>query len=104
MELHTNKKLLTLHLILFVTGFTVLAILAFGQFTNPFDHFADLLLHDRIVQMVMFDFFFFFLWVLYWMIDRGKRSGRRVLPWVLVGILAATLMIYIFILTERKTK
>lgn len=102
MELHTNNKLLSLLLVVFMIGFVALGILALDQFNHPFDHFRDLVTHDRVVQMIMFDFIFFFIWVFLWMIDRGKKTGRVVVPWLVVGIVAATLMVYIFILTGRK--
>ena len=88
--------------VLFVAGFIILGLLTLGQFDHPLSHYGDLLMHDHIVQMIMFDFLFFFLWVFFWMIDRGKVRNRRVFSWLLVGLVAATLMIYLFILSERE--
>ena len=36
------------------------------------------------------------------MIDRGKDGKRMLFPWILLGAIAASLMIYIFILTESR--
>ncbi|MBI3766770.1 MAG: hypothetical protein HY277_09765 [Ignavibacteriales bacterium] len=69
---------------------------------SPFAHFWNLMLHDRIFQVVMLDFTFFFVWVFFWMIDRARMNGRNPYPWLLVGMCVATLMIYLYILTERR--
>ncbi len=102
MQLHTNKKILSVLLLLFSIGIIALGILSLSQFDHPLEHFRDLVLHDRIVQMIMFDFLFFFTWVFLWMIDRGQEHRRMVFPWLILGILAASWMILVFIVTERK--
>jgi uncharacterized BrkB/YihY/UPF0761 family membrane protein len=103
MNLHTNPRVLLILLVLLLIGFTLLGILALRQFDHPLDHYWNLLVHDRIVDMIMFDFFFFFVWVYFWMTDRGKSAGRVVFLWLRIGVIAATLMIYLYILTGRKT-
>ncbi len=102
MEYHTNPRILLILLIVFAGGFIIIGFCALGEYANPLQHLWDLLVHDHVVQLIMFDFLFFFVWVFLWMIDRGKLRNRRMFPWLVVGIVAATLMIYIFILSERR--
>ena len=102
MNLHTNPRILSILLIFFLTGFCLLGISALMQFDHPLEHYIDLLMHDRVVQMIMFDFLFVFIWVFLWMIDQEKPFRRYVFRWILIGMIAATLMIYLFILLDRR--
>ncbi len=112
MELHTNpalrgpihrdKKVLTILVIPFLIAFAALTWMAWSEMEAPLQHTWDLLKHDRIFQMVMLDFTFFFIWVFLWMIDRARKTQRNPFPWIIVGLLVATLMIYLFVLTEPR--
>ncbi len=102
MELHTNRKLLLGLLIAFCLGFAVLMWIAWTEIPAPLDHLWQLTLHDRMFQLVTLDFLFFFFWVFFWMVDRARRTQRNLFPWLIVGLLSATLMIFLFILTESK--
>lgn len=103
MPLHTNRRLLVALTIPFTITFLVLLWSSVAGTGNPGARFFDLLFHDRVFQLVMFDFTFFFIWVFLWMIDRGREKGRMVFPWLIVGLLCATLMIHLFIATEKQT-
>jgi hypothetical protein len=79
-------------------------LMALAEGTNPFVHCWDLLLHDRVAQIIMADFTFFFLWVFCWMVDDGKRRWGTILPWMVVGIAGATWMITLYIITRGAKK
>jgi uncharacterized BrkB/YihY/UPF0761 family membrane protein len=100
--LHTNKRLLSILFILFCVVFVGLGVLTLIECPSPFAHALDLLLHDRIVQLVMVDFAFFFLWVYFWIIDQSRATKRNPIPWFIVGLIAATIMIYAFVLSGQK--
>ncbi len=102
MPYHLRRPLLSVLLILFLISFVVIGWFALREGVSPVSHFFDLLQHDRVMQLVMLDFTFFFIWVFLWMIDRARQTNRTAAPWIIVGILAASLMIYLFILTEKN--
>ncbi len=98
MELHTDRRVIRIILVAFALSYLIFGELAMREWSDPVAHFLDLLLHDRVVQLIMIDFFFFFVWVVFWMIDYGRRERRRVLYWIPLGAIAATLMITLFLL------
>ena len=104
MNLHTNQRLMIVLLIPFSVTMATLFWLSLAEYPHPIGHFLDLLEHDRVFQMVMFDFTFFFLWVIFWMIDRARKTGQAVFPWIVVGLVCATWMIYLFVATGRRVR
>ncbi len=102
MTYHLHCPLLFGLLFLFLISFGIVGWLALHEGVSPISHFFDLLLHDHVMQLVMLDFAFFFVWVFLWMIDRARQTNRSAAPWIIVGIFAASLMIYFFILTEKR--
>lgn len=103
-DLHTNRALMTILLVIFTVGFILLGILSLLEYEHPLSHYMELLFHDRIVQIIMLDFLFFFIWVVLWMIDCGRKSGRSAIGWIPLGLIAASLMIYLYVITERKDR
>jgi hypothetical protein len=101
-ELHTNRTLMLILLLSFMGGSIWLGILSRSAYEHPLQHYIDLLLNDRIVQIIMLDFLFFFIWVVLWMADQRRETGRRVVLWIPLGLVAASLMIYLFIIARRK--
>jgi lysylphosphatidylglycerol synthetase-like protein (DUF2156 family) len=77
MQLHTHRALLLPLFVVFLGGFFLLGWLALAAYKSPLEHLWDLTRHDRIFQLVLYDFLFFFVWVFLWMIDRGKARGVR---------------------------
>ncbi len=105
MELHSDRRIAGIILAAFVIPFVAVGIMALLEGADPVSHLFDLLLHDRVVQLIMIDFVFFFVWVVLWMIDLGRREKRNVLVWIPLGLIAGTLMITLFVLSNpRKTE
>ncbi len=101
MNLHTSRPIAGALFTAFSLAAASLGALAFAEGTNPFTHALELLLHDRVVQIIMADFTFFFLWVLCWMIDDGTKQWRKIIPWMIVGLAGATWMITLYVMTRR---
>jgi hypothetical protein len=102
MKLHKNKAALHVLLVLFVAGVLALGTLTLIEDSAPFAHAWRLLLNDRIMQLVMWDFLFFFVWVCFWIHDDARERSRRRVPWFLLGVIAATLMIYVYVLCGER--
>ncbi len=97
MALHTRRKTAYILLGGFTAAFLALGIAALREHPDPVGHFIDLLLHDRVMQIVMADFAGMFAWVFCWMLDDARKRGKKPWGWLVVGAIGATWMIALYL-------
>lgn len=102
MQLHTHRPILWGLLIMFLLGFIWLGWLYIVETPEPLSHAKELIVGDRFVQFLLFDFACFFIWVALWMIDFSCPRHRSPYPWILLGLIAATAMICGFVLAMGR--